>query len=121
MGKEERVEGGILVRKREDRYDDEDGEYLPKRRGMRELPVVGEPMGIEAAEKPLVGTPGGDPTALVSAPTFPSLRSSPALAAFLFGVGRESYKSSKADRAALYHVSSFLSPSSLRAPSDFAL
>lgn len=43
----------------------------PKRRGMREMPVVGEPMGIEAAEKPLVGTPGGDPTTLVSAPTFP--------------------------------------------------
>lgn len=34
---------------------------------MREMPVVGEPMGIEAAEKPLVGTPGGDPTTLVSA------------------------------------------------------
>lgn len=56
------------------------------------MPVVGEPMGIEAAEKPLVGTPDGDPTTtLVSAPTFPVAlyrpRFSPAVAAFLFAVG----------------------------------
>lgn len=96
----EEAEGGILVRKREDRYNDEGGGWIPPiRRGMREMPVVGEPMGIEAAEKLLVGTPGGDPTTLVFVPTFP----------FAFPISRsslpaesaESYKSSKADRTAL--------------------
>jgi hypothetical protein len=65
---------------------------------MREMPVAGEPMGIEAAEEPLVGTPAGDPFTLASAPTFPTACSAPpppvpgrlalALATFLFAVDR---------------------------------
>lgn len=109
-------EGGILVRKREDRWQDDDKDddewwIPPKRRGMRKMFVVGEPMGIEAAEKPLVGTPGGDPTTLISALTFPvalhpSVFSSSCSVSFLLSA--ESYESTKADRT-LYHVGSFLS------------
>ncbi|EGI67825.1 Polypyrimidine tract-binding protein 1 [Acromyrmex echinatior] len=74
---------------------------------MREMPVVGEPMGIEATEKPLVGTRGGDPTTIVSAPTFPiALHPSafPQLSQRSPLPSAESYKSSKADRTALYHL-----------------
>lgn len=80
---------------------------------MRKMPVVGEPMGIEAAEKPLVGTPGGDPRlcahfSLRTSPSaFPQLSQRSSLPS------AESYKSSEADRIALYHIGSFLS-SSLR-------
>lgn len=80
------------------------------------MPVAGEPMGIEAAEEPLVGTPDGDPFTLAhfsrgvrSVP--PSLPPRPALLSSL--PSTESWKSRKADRTALYHVSSFLLPSSL--------
>ena len=56
------------------------------------MPVVGEPMGIEATEKPLVGTPGGDPRlcAHFSHRIFSTLHPGfpPALAAFPFAIGR---------------------------------
>ncbi|KYN07771.1 Polypyrimidine tract-binding protein 2 [Cyphomyrmex costatus] len=74
---------------------------------MRKMPVVGEPMGIETTEKLWVGTPGGDPTILVSAPTFPIvlyLSAFPRLSQHSSLPLAESYKSSKADRSVLYHV-----------------
>lgn len=60
------------------------------KRNERKIPG-GEAMGIEAAEKPLVGTPDGDPTVRFSRrtfhPHFTSLLSSfPALVTFLFAI-----------------------------------
>jgi len=67
--------------------------------------VVDEPMGIEAAEKPLVGTPGGDhPTTLISAFTFPvALHPSffPSSRSVSSLPSAESYESTKADRTLL--------------------
>lgn len=61
----------------------------PKRRGMREMPVGGEPMGIEAAEKLSVGVPYGDLSVRMLSvcplfPLHPTFRLFPALTTFLF-------------------------------------
>lgn len=81
------------------------------RRGMREMPVaLTRANGDRSRRKAFGGNSRWWPYHPTSSlrPLFPSLF--PSLAQ-LFAVGAESYKSSKADRTALYHVSSFLSPS----------
>lgn len=87
----ERVEDGILVREREDRYDDEGGEYLRNEEGWGKCPSLASQWGSKPQksfwwELRVVTLP---PSSL--RPLFPSHstpRFSLALVALLFAVGR---------------------------------
>lgn len=88
------AEGGILGDKRQDATTGRTTRvvnYLSWNEEEREkISVGGEPMGIEAAEKPLVGTPDGDPIVRFSRgafhPRFLPPSSFSALAIFLYAI-----------------------------------